>query len=195
MVEAKDTNGRKIMSDSVSVVQLSPEAPAVCRGLEYFEHLFECHFTRIEQRGGRPVYVAIAPITPHIAARLLLERNTRNRPQGASHIATLRGLALAGQWRMTGQPVIIDWDDVLLDGQHRLEAIFTAGETDPDADLACPALIVYGVDPAVFPHIDRARSRSLADNAALNHVEYARLVSPAVPVLQGFLASGRLSAA
>jgi hypothetical protein len=98
-------------------------------------------------------YVQLA--TPEWAADLL-QRNTRNRKLVKPAVERIRDAIAAGRWEFNAEPVILDRDDVLIDGQHRLQAIVEAG-------IAVPLLVVEGVQPAVFSSLDQGRSRSRAD--------------------------------
>lgn len=78
---------------------------------------------------------AVYVITPELAATWLDEkRNRRNRKIREAHVATLARDMVAGDWQLTGES--IKWqgdpdagDALLLDGQHRLEAVLLSGVT------------------------------------------------------------------
>lgn len=98
-------------------------------------------------------YVQLA--TPEWAAEML-ERNTRNRKLSASAVGRFRDLITTGRWEFNAEPIILDRNGVLIDGQHRLSAIV-------DARIAVPLLVVEGVPPAAFASLDQGRTRSRGD--------------------------------
>jgi hypothetical protein len=66
-------------------------------------------------------------ITPAVAARILLERDQRNRKRTKArsirHIEHLVSELRTGNWRFTGECVRFDSEGCLSDGGHRMEAI------------------------------------------------------------------------
>lgn len=69
--------------------------------------------------------VAMSPI----AAKRLLDQNTANRPMSRSQVEKFKALILAGKWQSTHQGVATNCDGTLIDGQHRLQAIWETGKT------------------------------------------------------------------
>lgn len=100
-------------------------------------------------------------ITPAIA-REMLKKNTNNRPIKQSHVEALRQAMLRGEWRCTHQGIGFSDTGVLLDGQHRLEAIARL----PDM-MQFQMNVTTGLNEAAFNIIDRGMMRSLAD--AIRH--------------------------
>lgn len=72
----------------------------------------------------------------------------------------------AGKWRLTGQPIIFDSENHLIDGQHRLWAVV-------QSRTEVPMLVVYGVDPDAIHSIDVGRSRPIGTVLALLGVQNA----------------------
>lgn len=106
----------------------------------------------------------IAKITPKYAKELL-EQNTNNRPLKVKSIARYVHQMENGLWKENGEPIIIDTEGVIKDGQHRLEAVIKANYT-----YNCP--IIYDVEPQVMDTIDTGSNRSLGDVLALNDFKY-----------------------
>ncbi len=98
-------------------------------------------------------------ISPQLAEEMLT-RNGHNRPMSERRAQRLAERIKRGEWRYNGESIIVDWHDNILDGQHRLWAIFLSGKTVKSA-------IVYGIDPATFTTIDVGRGRSSADSLAV----------------------------
>lgn len=99
--------------------------------------------------------VRFMDISP-VVARGLMERNIRNRKQRTSDVDDWAAEMAQGRWRETHQGVAIARDGVILDGQHRLQAIIDSGVT-------VNLLVVVGLDPEVFTVIDTGRRRTSAD--------------------------------
>lgn len=68
----------------------------------------------------------IMKVTPEMASAWL-ELNTKNRPIRRDIVNTYARAMLAGKWVLTHQGIAFDTFGNLIDGQHRLRAIVTAG--------------------------------------------------------------------
>ncbi len=73
-------------------------------------------------------------ITPAFAAELL-NKNTENRPMSRHKVAKWVDQMETGKWKLTHQGVAISDAGVLLDGQHRLQAIVEYGKPVEMKDL------------------------------------------------------------
>lgn len=89
-------------------------------------------------------------------ARELLQRNTKNRRQKLEQIHKYVNDMQNGKWRFNGAPIVIDADGVLIDGQHRLEALAAINVT-------LPFLVVSGVSAEAFETIDDGSKRTVSD--------------------------------
>ncbi len=99
-------------------------------------------------------------MTPAGAAKILEQYNSDNRKISASQAEKYKLIILSGQWHLTHQGLAFDTRRVLQDGQHRLEGVVAAGETDPD--LKVPFAIFVGMPVENFKAIDEGRLRSAA---------------------------------
>lgn len=97
----------------------------------------------------------IVTMTPEWAEELL-QSNTANRPVSIQRVAYYRDLIANGEWQLSHQGIAVGWNDVLIDGQHRLLAIAMAGRP-------VKILLSTECDPATFSCIDSGRRRSAAD--------------------------------
>lgn len=98
-------------------------------------------------------------VTPAIATTLL-GLNTHNRRLSAYDSDDLANEMAAGKWQTTHQGIALGRDRVLLDGQHRLQAIVDSG-------MAVRMPVAVGVDPEAFTAIDTGRVRRPADSLHL----------------------------
>lgn len=98
-------------------------------------------------------------------AEQLLELNTHNRRLRPSHVQWLARQMRSGDWKLNGESIKIgrtpDGTDVLLDGQHRLEACVTAG-------VPFTTLLVTGLPADTQDTVDRGSARTLADALTLD---------------------------
>lgn len=109
-------------------------------------------------------------ITPAEATELL-KLNTHNRSIRRGTIDRLRADIAGGRFLLNGDTIAISTDGVLLNGQHRLEAI-AAGKTPVEV------IILKGVDPKAFSTIDGHRPRSLSDYMNVHGApNYARIAT------------------
>jgi hypothetical protein len=106
--------------------------------------------------GPVPVTTGWNEITPAIALNLLL-RNEQNRKIDPATVFFYGRQMADGQWKKTGQPMLIDSNGHLADAQHRNLAVLISGAT-------ISSYVVTGIDPipGLFAYIDSARSRTAA---------------------------------
>ena len=95
-------------------------------------------------------------ITPEIARTYLTFNAPRNRKIKSSAVQMLKQDILDGKWRVTHQGIAFNKEGVLIDGQHRLFAIISAGKP---VDM----VVARGLDDATMDIIDGGVSRSLID--------------------------------
>lgn len=120
---------------------------------------FEFALLNATKLNGKARHMRLVLVTPELAIELL-NRNKRNRPLNALTIKRYAQDLTDGLFRSTAQPVVIDWNGDLLDGQHRLWAIVESG-------VEVEMYIATGEDPDTFAAYDRGRRRSPGDVLAL----------------------------
>lgn len=94
-------------------------------------------------------------LTPALAAELLGRTPDHQRRITRPHVVRLARAMTAGQYLLNPQPLIIDTNGALMDGQHRCTAVIESGVT-------IPAVIAKGADPTVFSLVDTGRNRTAA---------------------------------
>jgi hypothetical protein len=98
-------------------------------------------------------------LTPDDAAKMLnisAQHEHVNRSLRKANLERLTHAILNGQWRETHQAIAVSPDGVIIDGQHRLNAIVAANQT-------VRVLIARDVDPSTFAVIDTGVVRSPYD--------------------------------
>jgi len=98
-------------------------------------------------------------ITPQVAESYMA-RNTSNRRVRDREVETLTRQMADELWMFNGDTIKFDWNNALLDGQHRLMACIQSGKP-------FMALVVTGLDPEVFKTLDNGAKRLFADAAIL----------------------------
>jgi len=110
-------------------------------------------------------------------ARAYLENNIpfeagktgTNRPTSTRLINGYAVEMLKGRWHLTHQGIGFDVNGHLVDGQQRLMALVQAAtigamdgdkEYSSDPKLKIKSQVTYGLDPAVFPYLDRGKTRT-----------------------------------
>jgi hypothetical protein len=88
----------------------------------------------------------------------LLKRRAPNRPISKGRVRTMIIDMRSGKWVFNGEPLILSEDLTVLDGQHRLQAIYESGVT-------LPFMVIVGINPApaVVMSIDQGRAKTGAD--------------------------------
>jgi hypothetical protein len=84
-----------------------------------------------------------------------------NRPIRWGDVAGWARDMKAGKWRPNGETVKVDWDEAVMDGQHRLYACM-------QAEVSFRCLVVTGVDPDDQDTVDIGIKRKLGDQLAIN---------------------------
>lgn len=105
--------------------------------------------------------VTIVNVTPSLAAEWL-KCNTRNRNLSESYVDSLARDMESGRWLFTHQGVAFDIDGVLLDGQHRLNAIVRSGVT-------VRMVVTNGIARDSIAGIDQGTGRLAQDVLKLSH--------------------------
>ncbi|MCX5377506.1 hypothetical protein [Streptomyces sp. NBC_00091] len=105
------------------------------------------------------MYSEVRKITPQLALEWL-KKNTNNRPLSRQTIVQMARAIERGEWQLTHQGIAFDEDDVLIDGQHRLEAVVKAG-------IPVEMMVTLGVPRASFTVMDTGRKRTGRDALSL----------------------------
>lgn len=110
-------------------------------------------------------------ITPD-RARRLLETNEMNRNLSVRHVEFLSSQMSDKEWRVTGEPIIMDTDGKMLNGQHRCAACIMAG-------VPFDTMVIRNVDTAAFSFMDTGRTRTAGDVAHIAGYRHARKMAAA----------------
>ena len=86
-------------------------------------------------------------ITREKALEWLDKRFEGQRKPKESHIHNLAARMNCGRWMDTGQPIVFDYYDRLINGQHTLLAVVESGVT-------IVATVIWGKDPIAYLHMD-----------------------------------------
>lgn len=114
--------------------------------------------------------ISIETITPD-QAEAMLELNTNNRTLRADRVATYAAAMKAGEWLMTGEPIIFSGTD-LINGQHRLFACIAA-------DKPFTTAVVRDAPAEAYNVIDSGLTRSAGDTLSHSGVMYSSHVASA----------------
>jgi hypothetical protein len=101
------------------------------------------------------IEVEVELITPELA-QWLLDHNNVNRPISRETALRYAMDIKAGDWRLTGETIIIATDGELLNGQHRLKGVVEAG-------TPMVSVVVRGVERRAIIAMDSGKKRSLGD--------------------------------
>lgn len=118
----------------------------------------------------------VVNITPE-SAKMMLEKNTSNRPKSLARINSFAEQMKQGEWALTGESIIIADDGTLLNGQHRLEAVIVAG-------VAVSFFVIRGINKETFKYMDTGKNRSAGDVLAIaGHANASNLASIAKAII------------
>lgn len=125
--------------------------------------------------GVRQLWFELRPLTKQLAS-ILQQASPHNRPKKPSRIDKYGADMAAGLWPFTGQPIIISSEGYMIDGQNRCEARLKSNAAEDPI-----VLVLYGLDPAVFPFLDCGMGRTSGDALAVrgikNHNTFASACS------------------
>lgn len=101
-------------------------------------------------------------VTPSVA-KLLLEKNKRNRGVSTATVAAYVRDIKSGAWELNGETIKVSVDGDIIDGQHRLLAIIKA-------DLPVKVFVIGGLLKEVQMTVDTGRKRSFSDELGMRNV-------------------------
>lgn len=99
-------------------------------------------------------------VTPEVAKKYL-ENNSVNRTLRQSNVKQMCELLTNGSFMLTHQGIAFSKEGLLLDGQHRLNAIVKTG-------ISAKMMVSRGYDKETYIAIDGGASRSIVDRTDLN---------------------------
>jgi hypothetical protein len=112
----------------------------------------------------------------------LIGINTNNRPIKHRNVIRFAEDMINDRWAYTAEPIKIDRNGVLLDGQNRCYAVIRATEIS-ERPIAIPVLIVRGLEPESQDKMDTGSTRSVGDQIARRGVSSYSLTAAAVRVI------------
>jgi hypothetical protein len=116
-------------------------------------------------------YNVVADVNPEMAKQLL-EYNTKNRKLLPAAVKEYARAMKDGRWLFDGAPIRISSSGVVLDGQHRLQAIVQSGTTQRMS-------IWKNIDPATQAVMDTGRKRTFSNALTLDGVPNPSAVASA----------------
>jgi hypothetical protein len=96
-----------------------------------------------------------------------LNTNKHNRTMAPGHVNDIVHILRNGDWHLTPDAIAFDEDGVLLNGQHRLEAIRITG-------ITAECLVVRGMTAEAFMVIDRGMKRTAGQVLHVLGYKYAK---------------------
>jgi len=117
-------------------------------------------------------------ITPEIAVQWL-KRNEANRPFTRGNARALAAEMERGYWQENGESIVFDTNGILIDGQHRLQAVLNSGY-----EYLVP--VITGVQAAARPTVDTGVKRSAANNLQMADEQNASLLAATLLLWRGY---------
>ena len=119
-------------------------------------------------------------LTPDIA-KGWLRHNTLNRKFSRNGARSLSTEMARGYWRENGESIVFDREGILIDGQHRLQAVLNSGHK-------YLAPVVTGVSAVVRPTVDTGKKRSGAANLQMAGEKNSTILASALLLWKGYAA-------
>lgn len=114
-------------------------------------------------------------VTPEIA-NLWLDYAAPNRKVNPGRVSSYAAAMRRGDWPVTGETLIFDVDNRLVQGQHRCLAVSESG-------ASIPFLCVFGVDHGAIRALDQGMKRTFAQQLSLDGTTNYTHVATATSVL------------
>jgi len=145
-------------------------------------HRYAEKFDGEEAAVSSEVSALVYLVTPLHAARLL-ENNACNRAMSEKTVSKYAKQMTDGKWQMNGEPIILNGDGSMLNGQHRAAAGVKSGKP-------FQSLIVKGISPSTFDTMDSGKQRTLADAMSAENIPNASSAAATVRCLEAYKQSG-----
>jgi hypothetical protein len=117
-------------------------------------------------------------VTP-TQAKAWLQGNVDNRKLRESRVLFFARLLENDEWELTGDAIVFDDQEILINGQHRLSAVVVA-------KIAARFLVLRGVPSKTQEVMDQGLSRNLGDQLHRRGVQYPAIVAGALNWLYQF---------
>jgi len=115
----------------------------------------------------------IISVTPEMAKRWLDNNNNHNRDISEFRVSQYVADMEEDRWKFNGETIQFDRSGMLLNGQHRLMAIFVSG-------IPQTFLIVRGLDPAAQITMDQGTRRSPKDQLGIAGIQMDSTIAAAI---------------
>ena len=123
------------------------------------------------------------------SAQKLIDEMPKNRPLREHRALRLASVIKGGRWIENGEPIILDDNGQLIDGQHRVRAVVISERTIVSYIVHLPKS-----GNGVFDSIDAGASRTAADRFALIGIQHYSLLAATVRLVilneSGFTTTG-----
>lgn len=126
--------------------------------------------------------VDVVRVTPELAATWLAA-NTHNRNMRPTRVRAFADDIAAGRWVPNGETIKFTADGVLIDGQHRLAAIVSAG-------VSVDLLVVRGLPMSAQETIDTGATRTFGDVLSLRGEQRAAALAATCRIVYEWQVSG-----
>jgi hypothetical protein len=142
---------------------------------------------------GRDLTAQLAWLTPELAKTLLEKRHEKiQRAMKVTHLQAMEVDIKAGRFQFTGEPIVLDDRDHLINGQHRCELVAHTG-------IPILVLLIRGVPTGAYFAGNQGTKFSGADALRIKGRSYASAISGATGLLHrwqngNLYSSGALSA-
>jgi len=117
---------------------------------------------RIMAKKNNDVSFEVVALTPKLASSLLETNVAHQRHLSRSRVEGYSDEIKAGRFPLTGQGILVNKENEMIDGQHRCAAVLMAKKAIPQI------VITRGIDKVSFAYIDTGKQRAASDVLAIN---------------------------
>ena len=110
---------------------------------------------RVVGKSCTPPKYTVVLLTPEMA-KGLMEGHVNFRPLIRTHVDFLKQEILTGNWTLSGQDLLFDYNDTFFDGQHQCTACV-------ETNISILIGIKWGLSPDAVDIVDTGRTRSAQD--------------------------------
>lgn len=130
-----------------------------------------------------PISIEYLTMTPSMA-KDILEKN-QNRSLRVKRVREYSTALKNSEWQFNGDTIVIDKNDILRDGQHRLEACVSSG-------VEFDVILVRGVEPKSQTTMDSGSKRTISDTLELAGYDEPQQLAAALALLYYWETQGTL---
>lgn len=131
-----------------------------------------------------PVWVGHAFLSPESAREILAHHSKKlNRNPIRYNLERIKRSIVDGNFCLTGETIIFDWDGQVRNGNHRITACHLT-------DTPIEVMVVYGVNPESFRYMDQGSKRTVQNVLSMEGEKNSAVLASGIVFYYSFMNTG-----